>query len=346
MRLFNKILVTGGAGFIGSNFIRYILNSTDFKGRVINVDALTYAGNLLSLADVEKAYPSRYAFERIDIVDKNALDGCLNRHGPDCVVHFAAQSHVDRSIDRAEAFVKTNVIGTFNLLEALKSLWQKDKGVLFHHISTDEVYGSLGSEGFFKETTPYSPNSPYSASKAAADHLVRAYRHTYDFPATLSNCSNNYGPYQFPEKLIPLMIQHMTQKKPLPIYGNGNNVRDWLYVEDHCVAIWSIISQAPLGESYNVGGNNEWSNIKLVEYLCRVVAEKKGVAPESYLNLIDFVKDRLGHDKRYAINSDKIKQQLGWRPHYTFKKGLGITVDWYLANAAWVKAGKGKTSSV
>ncbi len=335
MRDFSTLLVTGGAGFIGSNFIRYVFDLDDFKGRIVNLDALTYAGNLFSLEDVAEKYFRNYCFEKIDIADRFSLESCLKKHEPDVVVHFAAQSHVDRSIYSPDAFVKSNVLGTFNLLEILKTIWKNKKGVLFHHVSTDEVYGSL-DKGFFFEASPYAPTNPYSASKAASDHLVKSYIHTYNFPATLSKSSNNYGPYQIPEKLIPLMIRNMLEKKKLPIYGTGDNIRDWLHVYDHCSAIWEIITKAKIGKTYNIAGENEWTNIDLVTHLCKTMANKQKKDPQVYLDLIRFVKDRPGHDKRYAINCDKIKEELGWRKCYSFEAGIKETVDWYLENKDWL----------
>ncbi len=337
MRKLNNIMVTGGAGFIGSNFIRYIFNGTDFSGKIINLDKLTYAGNAASLADVsEKHGGSRYFFEQADICDKEAVSAVMSKYDVDTIIHFAAESHVDRSILGPEEFVRTNVMGTFTLLECARTLWQGKEGCHFHHVSTDEVYGSLGDTGFFYETTPYDPRSPYSASKASSDHLVMAYHHTYGLSITLSNCSNNYGPYQFPEKLIPVMIQNIRDEKPLPVYGDGRNIRDWLYVDDHNSGVWAIVTKGRSGETYNIGGENEWENIKLVHTLCELMALKTGRGDTAYYKkLITFVKDRPGHDRRYAINCDKIKSELGWKQAYTFDKGLAATVDWYLSNEAW-----------
>jgi dTDP-glucose 4,6-dehydratase len=335
-RDFKTILVTGGAGFIGSNFIRFLLGRADFRGRIINLDALTYAGNLESLADVSAAFGgSRYFFERADIRDLAALGAVFERYEPDAVVHFAAESHVDRSILGPEAFVTTNVIGTYNLLETSRAAWKGRSGTLFHHISTDEVYGSLGDSGSFKETTPYDPRSPYSASKASSDHLVMAYHHTYGLPVTMSNCSNNYGPYQFPEKLIPLMILNMRESKPLPVYGDGKNVRDWIYVEDHNAAVWEIVRRGELGRSYNIGGENEWENIRLLGRLIEIVAEETGKDADSLRGLVTYVKDRPGHDRRYAIDCSRIKDELGWKRASSFDEGLRKTVRWYLENASW-----------
>ncbi len=340
-RDFSCILVTGGAGFIGANFIRYVFYKTEFRGIIVNVDKLTYSANLKNLEDIERDFKDRYYFEKVDICDRKALDIVFKEYAPDCVVHFAAESHVDRSILGPEAFIKTNIFGTFNLLELAKKYWIEKNSLsekLFHHVSTDEVYGSLGKKGYFYETTPYGPRSPYSASKAGSDHLVRAYFHTYNLPVTISNCSNNYGPFQFPEKLIPLMILNMLEEKPLPVYGDGKNVRDWLYVEDHCSAVWMIISESKVGETYNIGGENEWENIKLVKKLCEIVAEKNGKKRDYYKRLISFVKDRPGHDKRYAIKCDKIKKTLKWARSVSFEEGLKVTVDWYLKNEEWIKS--------
>lgn len=337
------ILVTGGAGFIGSNFIRYVFEKTDFQGIIINVDALTYAGNLENLADIHNAYNnSRYFFVKDDICNFEALKQVFATYNPSVVVHFAAESHVDRSIVGPKDFINTNIVGTFNLLECARHFWldkANTENYRFHHISTDEVYGSLGQSGYFFETTAYDPRSPYSASKASSDHLVRAYYHTYGLPVTISNCSNNYGPYQFPEKLIPLMILNMIQGKPLPVYGDGKNIRDWLYVEDHASAVWTILQKGSVGQTYNIGGENEWTNIELVKYLCDIMQQLKPIAHETlqrYEDLITFVKDRPGHDRRYAINCDKIKKELGWMQSVSFDEGLRKTVQWYLDNMQWV----------
>lgn len=333
-----NILVTGGAGFIGSNFIHYLFENTDFNGRIINVDRLTYAGNLDNLRDIEKEYGGRrYFFEKADICDFDKIKEIFKKFNVDTVVNFAAESHVDRSIFGPKDFIQTNIMGTFNLLEIARGFWKDEdnKKVLFHHISTDEVYGSI-ENGCFYEYSSYKPNSPYSASKASSDHLVRAYYKTYGLPITISNCSNNYGPYQFPEKLIPLMILNILEEKPLPVYGDGKNVRDWLYVEDHCAAIWKILKYAKIGESYNIGGENEWENIKLVNLLCEMIAKLNGYDKDYYKKLITYVKDRPGHDRRYAINCDKIKNQLGWRQNYSFQDGLNKTINWYIENKNWV----------
>ncbi len=333
-----NLLITGGAGFIGSNFIRYLFEKVGFDGVVVNLDLLTYAGNLMNLEDIAQKYEGKnYFFEHGDICDRTKVEEIFKKYDINTVVHFAAESHVDRSILGPEAFVKTNVYGTFTLLEAAKMYWNGNfEGKRFHHISTDEVYGSLGETGYFYETTPYDPRSPYSASKAASDHLVRAYYHTYGLPVSISNCSNNYGPYHFPEKLIPLMILNMLEEKPLPVYGDGKNIRDWLYVEDHCSAVWKIITEGKVGETYNIGGENEWENIMLVNKLCEIVATKTGKDKDYYKRLITFVKDRPGHDRRYAINCDKIKRELGWTQSVNFDEGLEKTVDWYLNNKKWV----------
>jgi dTDP-glucose 4,6-dehydratase len=335
-RIFKTILITGGAGFIGSNFIHYLFEKTDFAGKLVNLDALTYAGNLESLADIAKRFGgSRYFFEKADIRDRAAVEAVFAHYAPDAVLHFAAESHVDRSILGPEAFVTTNVIGTYTLLDVARGAWKGRDDVLFHHISTDEVYGSLGDSGFFTEETPYDPRSPYSASKAGSDHLVMAYHHTYGLPITLSNCSNNYGPYQFPEKLIPLMILNMLEGKSLPVYGDGKNIRDWIYVEDHNAAVWDIMRRGAAGRGYNVGGENEWENIRLLGRLIEIVAEESGRTLESLRGLITYVKDRPGHDRRYAIDCSRIKEELGWKQASSFDEGLRKTVRWYLENEPW-----------
>ncbi len=342
-RKLENILVTGGAGFIGCNFIHVLLEKTPgFSGRIINLDALTYAGNALSLSDIqEKHGGTRYFFEHADICDRTAVESIFSRYNIDTVIHFAAESHVDRSILGPEAFIKTNVMGTFTLLEVARSAWKADDSirddVLFHHISTDEVYGSLGDTGFFTETTPYDPRSPYSASKASSDHLVFAYHHTYGMPVTLSNCSNNYGPYHFPEKLIPLMILNILSGKPLPVYGDGKYIRDWLFVEDHNTAVWEIVNHGKTGEKYNIGGENEWENITLLHKLIDIVCAKAGLDSEKVRQTITHVKDRPGHDRRYAIDCSKLKKELGWSQSVTFEQGLSRTVDWYLNNNKWVE---------
>ncbi|MCL2442171.1 MAG: dTDP-glucose 4,6-dehydratase [Treponema sp.] len=337
MRVLKNILVSGGAGFIGCNFIRFLLGKTEnFSGKIINLDVLTYAGNLMSLKDINN--DSRYVFERGDICDRSFVESLFKKYDIDTVVHFAAESHVDRSIHGPEAFVKTNVMGTFTLLDVARNIWKDRKDVLFHHVSTDEVYGSLGETGYFTETTAYDPRSPYSASKAGSDHLLMAYNHTYGLPVTLSNCSNNYGPYQFPEKLIPIMILNMLEKKPLPVYGDGKNIRDWLYVEDHNSAVWTIMQNGKSGETYNIGGENEWENIKLLDVLIDIVASKANLNSADIRNTITYVKDRPGHDRRYAIDCSKLKRELGWKQSVNFEEGLKQTVEWYLENKQWVES--------
>ena len=331
-----NLLVTGGCGFIGTGFIRYLLLKSDFDGRIINVDKLTYAGNPDNLADIEKTNPARYIFVKEDICDSGAMAHLFKTYEIDAVCHFAAESHVDRSIVAPDAFIKTNIEGTFTLLEAARRYL--DRLVLFHHVSTDEVYGSLDSGGFFTEQTPYKPNSPYSASKAASDHLVRAYGKTYAMPVTISNCSNNYGPYQFPEKLIPLMILNALEGKPLPVYGDGSNVRDWLFVEDHCRAVWEIMKRGTRGETYNIGGRCESANIDTVMMVCDLLDELVPKAGgTSRRDLITFVKDRPGHDLRYAIDCSKIEKELDWAPRESFETGLRKTIQWYLDNSNWVQ---------
>ncbi|MBU3120531.1 dTDP-glucose 4,6-dehydratase [Acinetobacter soli] len=337
-----KILVTGGAGFIGSAVVRHIIQDTD--NTVLNVDKLTYAGNLESLATV--ADNPRYQFSQTDICDRAALDQLFETFQPDAVMHLAAESHVDRSITGPAAFIETNIIGTYHLLEAARHYWNglaedKKAEFRFHHISTDEVYGDLeGTEDLFLETTPYAPSSPYSASKASSDHLVRAWHRTYGLPVVLTNCSNNYGPYHFPEKLIPLVILNALAGKPLPVYGNGAQIRDWLYVEDHARALYKVVTEAEVGETYNIGGHNEQQNIDVVKAICNLLEELAPNKPEgiaNYHDLITYVKDRPGHDLRYAIDASKIKKDLGWVPVETFESGLRKTVEWYLTNQEWVK---------
>ncbi|MBN2569510.1 MAG: dTDP-glucose 4,6-dehydratase [Deltaproteobacteria bacterium] len=331
-----NLFVTGGCGFIGSNFIQYLLRRDDFHGRVINVDTLTYAGNPDNLKGVKEEYPERYFFERADICDFAIMEKIFSDYHCDSICHFAAESHVDRSIKRPDAFINTNIIGTFNLLELGRL--NLDTFVLFHHISTDEVYGSLGQKGLFTETTPYRPNSPYSASKASSDHLVRAYNKTYGLPTTISNCSNNYGPYQFPEKLIPLIILNATNWEKLPVYGDGKHIRDWLYVEDHCDAIWAIMKSGKRGETYNIGGDMEIENIRIVEMICDILDAIPVIkGSRSRRELITFVKDRPGHDRRYAIDFTKLKTELNWSPLESFESGMKKTVSWYLENVDWVK---------
>lgn len=337
-----KILVTGGAGFIGSAVVRHIIQDTD--NTVLNVDKLTYAGNLESLATV--ADNPRYEFSQTDICDRAALDQLFETFQPDAVMHLAAESHVDRSITGPAAFIETNIIGTYQLLEAARHYWNglgedKKAKFRFHHISTDEVYGDLkGTEDLFLETTPYAPSSPYSASKASSDHLVRAWHRTYGLPVVLTNCSNNYGPYHFPEKLIPLVILNALAGKPLPVYGNGAQIRDWLYVEDHARALYKVVTEAEVGETYNIGGHNEQQNIDVVKAICNLLEELAPNKPEgiaNYHDLVTYVKDRPGHDLRYAIDASKIKKDLGWVPVENFESGLRKTVEWYLANQEWVK---------
>jgi len=336
MQKVQNLMVTGGCGFIGSNFIHYILDKTDFGGRIINVDKLTYAGNPENLIEIEKMYPGRYIFERADICDFDVIRELFLRYEVDAICHFAAESHVDRSIKKPRTFIYTNIIGTYNLLETARA--HSEQFVLFHHISTDEVYGSLGKRGLFKETTPYRPSSPYSASKASSDHLVRAYYKTFGLPVTISNCSNNYGPYQFPEKLIPLITLNAMEGKELPIYGDGKNVRDWLYVKDHCEAIWTIMNSGKRGQTYNIGGNMEMENIVIVQMICDILDEiynPDKAGPRR--NLITFVKDRPGHDRRYAIDFTKLHKQLNWSPTESFETGLRKTIRWYINNKKWVE---------
>ncbi len=332
-----NLLITGGSGFIGLNFIRYLLTETDFQGRIINFDKLTYAATPKSLTDISEHFPDRYVFIRGDIADSSRLESAFDSYCVDSVCHFAAESHVDRSITGPGEFINTNILGTYNLLEAVRE--RHDRIVLFHHISTDEVFGSLGAEGYFTEDTAYSPNSPYSASKASSDHLARAYHKTYGVPVKVSNCSNNYGPYQFPEKLIPLVILNALEEKPLPIYGDGKNIRDWLYVRDHCTAVWEIMKRGTIGQTYNIGGSGELENIKVVETICDLIDDISGkpTSVDSRRELVNFVEDRPGHDRRYAIDSGKLKGELGWEPEETFSSGLLKTVNWYLNNPDWVQ---------
>ncbi|MFN5056248.1 MAG: dTDP-glucose 4,6-dehydratase [Bacteroidota bacterium] len=328
-----KILVTGGAGFIGSHVVRLFANKyPDYK--IVNLDSLTYAGNLENLKDVERL--PNYSFVKGDITDEAFIDQLFSNEHFDAVIHLAAESHVDRSIMDPLSFVKTNILGTAVLLNAARKYWKSFDGKLFYHVSTDEVYGSLGETGFFTEQTPYDPHSPYSASKASSDHLVKAYFDTYQLPVVISNCSNNYGSHQFPEKLLPLMINNIVHSKPLPVYGKGDNVRDWLWVEDHARAIDVIFHKGKLGETYNIGGFNEWKNIDIVHLLCRIMDKKMNRSEGETAKLITFVKDRAGHDKRYAIDATKLNKELGWKPSLQFEEGLDKTIDWYLANGEWI----------
>lgn len=329
-----KILITGGAGFIGSHLVRLFVNK--YPGiQIVNLDKLTYAGNLANLLDVENA--TNYEFVKGDIVDEAFIMSLFETHQFDGVIHLAAESHVDRSITNPKEFIMTNIVGTINLLNAARTYWKDQyEGKRFYHVSTDEVYGSLGNEGYFTENTPYDPRSPYSASKASSDHLVRAYYHTYGLPIVISNCSNNYGPNQFPEKLIPLIINNIRHNKPLPVYGEGTNVRDWLYVEDHAKAIDLIYNQGVIGETYNIGGNNERQNIDIVKTLCRIMDKKFQRSKGESEKLITYVKDRAGHDFRYAIDATKLSNSLGWQPEVQFDEGFEKTVAWYLENQAWL----------
>jgi dTDP-glucose 4,6-dehydratase len=337
-----RVLVTGGAGFIGSNFVRYLLK-VDPRIYIVNLDALTYAGSLENLNDLPNA--DRHVFVQGDIRRQALLSDVLRQHRIDTIVHFAAESHVDRSILSPEPFIQTNVIGTFNLLEAARGYWLVDaalpvENIRFHHVSTDEVYGSLGpGDPAFSETTPYAPNSPYAASKAASDHLVRSYAHTYGLPVTISNCSNNYGPYQFPEKLIPLMIANAQAARPLPVYGDGRQIRDWLFVSDHCEALHAILVRGRAGETYNIGGGNQPANLTIVETICDMLDEFQPLSSQApRRQLIHFVADRPGHDRRYAMDIEKIQRELDWRPRHSLADGLRATVEWYLSNSEWMSA--------
>ncbi len=333
MKYDKTILITGGAGFIGSHVVRLMVTKYP-NYRIVNFDKLTYAGNLKNLEDVENE--SNYTFVKGDICDRSKLKEVFEELEVTDVIHLAAESHVDRSIEGPMEFVMTNVVGTVNLLQQAKDSWT-DGNHVFHHVSTDEVYGSLGDEGLFEETTAYDPRSPYSASKASSDHFVKAFYHTYSLPIKMSNCSNNYGSHHFPEKLIPLMINNIVHKKPLPVYGKGENIRDWLWVVDHASAIETIFHNGRIGESYNVGGLNEWTNIDLVKYLCQLMDRKLGREEGESEQLITYVKDRAGHDMRYAIDATKLENELNWRPSVTFEEGLELTVDWYLENAEWIE---------
>ena len=330
-----KLLVTGGAGFIGSNLIQHIINRPEIEV-LVNLDCLTYAGHLANLKTVSKH--AKYVFEKVDLRDKSAVLQVVQRHSISHVMHLAAESHVDRSITGPGDFIHTNVVGTFNLLEACRATWtDSSHSTRFHHVSTDEVYGSLGATGYFTETTPYAPNSPYSASKASSDMLVRAYHHTYGLNTVITNCSNNYGPYQFPEKLIPVVIQSVLARKAVPVYGDGLNVRDWLYVRDHAEALWRVLNDGRPAETYNIGGHNEWANIRIVELICDLIDEMAPQLGGQSRQLITFVKDRPGHDRRYAIDASKIQRELGWVPAHKFEAGIRETVRWYLDNQAWVR---------
>jgi dTDP-glucose 4,6-dehydratase len=337
-----NILITGGAGFIGSNFVRYLLRQEP-EARLVTLDTLTYAGSLENLKDLPD--PGRHVFVQGDICDRALVDDLLHRHQIDTLVHFAAETHVDRSILNPEPFIRTNVLGTFTLLEAVRSYWQQEKAfpmdsVRLHHVSTDEVFGSLEpGEPAFKESTPYSPNSPYAASKASSDHLVRAYHHTYGLPVSITNCSNNYGPYMYPEKLIPLMILNAANGRPLPVYGDGQQVRDWLFVEDHCDAIWTVITKGQPGETYNVGGGNQPPNLTVIQTLCDILDECRPNSPYApHASLIKYVTDRPGHDRRYAMDITKIGRELDWQPRQSLESGLLKTVEWYLSHPEWVEA--------
>jgi len=336
-----RLLVTGGAGFIGSNLIRHVLDRPEIE-LLVNLDCLTYAGHRANVEDLEGH--TKYRFEQIDLRDKLALLDALERHAVTHVMHLAAESHVDRSIAGPGSFIHTNIVGTFHLLEVCRELWieragagKPPGGYRFHHVSTDEVYGSLGPSGAFSETTPYAPNSPYSASKAGSDMLVRAYRHTYGLPAVVTNCSNNYGPYQFPEKLVPVVIQSCLARRPIPVYGDGMNVRDWLYVEDHAEALWQVLTRGRDSETYNIGGRNELPNLRMVEGICGLIDELRPDLPGSSRDLISFVADRPGHDRRYAIDASKIERELGWKPAHDFERGIRKTVRWYLEHQDWVR---------
>jgi len=330
-----NLLITGGAGFIGSNVIYQIIERPEIT-KLVNLDCLTYAGHFANLEKVSK-HP-KYHFEKVDLRDKTGTLRVVEQHKITHVMHLAAESHVDRSISGPGDFIQTNVVGTFNLLEACRGVWGANlSDKKFHHVSTDEVYGSLSATGLFTETTPYAPNSPYSASKASSDFLVRVYHHTYGLPTVITNCSNNYGPFQFPEKLIPVIVQNVLARKPIPVYGDGMNVRDWLYVCDHAEALWTVLQKGKFGETYNIGGHNEWANIKIVELICDTIDEFAPQLGGDSRKLISFVKDRAGHDRRYAIDATKIQRELGWMPAHKFEQGIRETIRWYLDNQAWVK---------
>jgi dTDP-glucose 4,6-dehydratase len=330
-----NLLITGGAGFIGSNLIQHIIDKAEIK-KLVNLDCLTYAGHLANLETV--ARQPKYIFEKVDLRDKAEVVRVIEQHDITHVMHLAAESHVDRSITGPGDFISTNIVGTFNLLEACRAFWNgKFADKRFHHVSTDEVYGSLGPTGYFTETTPYAPNSPYSASKASSDMLVRAYHHTYGLNTVITNCSNNYGPFQFPEKLIPVVIQNCLARKSIPVYGDGMNVRDWLYVRDHAEALWLVLNRGRTAETYNIGGHNEWANINIVKLICDLIDELAPQLGGNTQQLITYVKDRLGHDRRYAIDASKLQKELGWVPAYTFEKGIRETVRWYLDQQVWVK---------
>jgi dTDP-glucose 4,6-dehydratase len=338
-----NLLVTGGAGFIGSNLIRHVIDKPEIRV-LVNLDCLTYAGHLENLQGV--GCQPKYIFEKVDLRDKEAVLEVVARHDVTHILHLAAESHVDRSIAGPADFIQTNIIGTFHLLEAARAVWNgRLEGKRFHHVSTDEVFGSLGPTGYFTETTPYAPNSPYSASKAASDFLVRSYHHTYGVPVVTTNCSNNYGPWQFPEKLIPVIIESVCRRRPIPVYGDGMNIRDWLYVGDHAEALWLVLTRGRNGETYNIGGRNEWPNIRIVEYICDVMDELAPHLGGNSRGLITFVKDRPGHDRRYAIDAGKIQRELGWVPAHTFATGLRETVSWYLEHQDWTALVKMKSNS-
>ena len=331
-----NLLITGGAGFIGSNLIHHIIDDPRVA-KLVNLDCLSYAGRLENLEKV--GLHPKYIFEKVDLRDKAATLRVVQQHAITHVMHLAAESHVDRSITGPGDFITTNILGTFNLLEACRGFWNGDfAGKKFHHVSTDEVYGSLGATGLFTETTPYAPNSPYSSSKASSDFLVRAYHHTYGLPTVITNCSNNYGPFQFPEKLIPVVIQSVLKRQPVPVYGDGLNVRDWLYVRDHAEALWTVVNRGEVGETYNIGGHNEWANLHIVQLICDTIDEFVPGLGGGSRNLITFVKDRPGHDRRYAIDASKIQRELGWTPAHQFEQGLRETIRWYIDNQDWIRS--------